>query len=252
MRVARWTAVLALGVALLAIAPGASAGRTVAGVVTNCRSASSCAFVMNGTGPAGWANGTPPTLAFQFASEAKASYNLTYGTYTARLSGTYTYWTAGNFWGTDVNTGHVVYGMTNTNYTITCHGHSGRGGGCTYTYTTDNGTILFHLTQAEITSTAISCSPASVHAGGKATCTVTVTNGWNVTNVPKGKVTITDGLLGSLSNKGTCALVNGTCTFTLHAPDDACGTIGLTASYLGTRYYYKSQGTTSESVTGGC
>jgi len=144
----------------------------ITGTVTNCTSIETCVYAFNTSAGTGWANSTlnstsAERMALQLPGEAKASYNLSYSTYIARLNGTYTYWTAGSFVGTDVNSGNVIYGTTNTNYTITCHGHSGRGGGCTYTYTTDNGTIVVRFTNAEITSTSISCSPTSTQPGAR-------------------------------------------------------------------------------------
>ncbi|MFI5418685.1 MAG: hypothetical protein ACHQ2Y_07320 [Candidatus Lutacidiplasmatales archaeon] len=229
------------------------------GVVTACSSNWSCKFVFNTTAGTGWANGVGTgsygktgVLSLQLPGEASASYNLTYSTYIGSLIGTYTYWTVGNFLGTDVNTGKVVYGTTNTNYTITCHGHSGRGGGCTYTYTTDNGTIVVKFTSAEQTSTTLSCSPTSIGITGKSTCTATVSNLWNSSNYPTGKVHFYSSGGGKFSNKGTCTLASGTCTFTWHPADTTCGSSTLSATYGGTTYYYKSSGSAVIAVSGGC
>jgi hypothetical protein len=235
----------------LALVPIAGATTPVHGLVTTCSSNVSCKFTFNTTAGTGWANTTATTMSFQLPGEAKASYNLTYAAYIARLTGTYTYWTVGNFYGTDANTGKVVYGMTNTNYTITCHGHSGRGGGCTYTYTTDNGTIVFKFTQAEQTSTSVSCSPTSINVAAKTTCTVTVTNLWNASNFPTGKVHLNSGGLGSFANKGTCTLASGTCSLTWHPSDNTGGSVRITATFPGTLAFYKSSGYTSVTVTGG-
>jgi hypothetical protein len=193
-------------------------------------------------------------MALQLPGEAVGSTNLSYSTYIARLTGTYTYWTVGNFFGTDVNSGTVVYGTTNTNYTITCHGHSGRGGGCTYTYTTDNGTISVQSTKAEITTTSISCSPTSTSPGRKVNCSVTVANGWNASKYPVGKVHISSGLTGVVSNKGVCTLVNGSCAFTYRPFDNTCGTVELTATYGGNSNFYRSSASLPLSVvvSGGC
>ena len=219
-----------------------------------CGTTDVCDFNFSTSAGAGWANstGSPSVMALRLPGEAKTSYNLPYSTYIAHLTGTYTYWQVGTFYGTDVNSGHVVVGVTNWNFTITCHGHSGRGGGCTYTYTTDNGTIVVRLTSAEITSTAISCSPNPVNVAGKATCQVTVTNGWNASNTPTGTVHISTGRLGSLSNKGTCTLVSGACTFTFHPFDNDCGSVTLTATFVGSTTFYKSAGFAVEGITGGC
>jgi hypothetical protein len=192
-------------------------------------------------------------LSLQLPGEAQASYNLTYSTHIGSLIGTYTYWTVGNFLGTDVNTGKVIYGTTDTNYTITCHGHSGRGGGCTYTYTTDNGTITVRFTQAEQTSTTLSCSPTSIDIASSTTCTAKVTNLWNSSNTPTGKLHFSSSAGGKFSNMATCTLSStGSCTFTWHPSDNTCGSSTIAATYVGTLHYYKSGGSTVVGVTGGC
>jgi hypothetical protein len=183
-------------------------------------------------------------MSFQLPGEVNPSYNISYSTYIQKLTGTYTYWTVGKFLGTDANTGKVVFGTTNTNYTITCHGHSGRGGGCTYTYTTDNGTIVFHFTQAEATSTVVSCSPSSIKVASKTTCTVTVTNLWNSSNFPTGTVHLSGHGLGTFANKGTCTLVTGQCSLAWHPADDTLGSVTITAKYPGSPSFYKSSGST--------
>ncbi len=256
---------LALVPATSAAAPTHVASATTAaavpapvhGKVTNCTSIYVCAFAFNtykGTGwaNASWVSGSTEKLAIQLPGEAKASYGLPYSTYIALLTGTYTYWTVGSFVGTDQNSGNVIYGTTNTNYTITCHGHSGKGGGCTYTYTTDNGTIVVKFTNAEQTTTAISCSPTTVSVGAKTSCSVTVTNTWSSSKVPTGTVRIYDGRLGSLSNKGTCTLTSGSCTFKFTPYDTTCGSATLLASYVGTSSFYKSSGSVTVTVTNGC
>jgi len=244
-----------VGLLLLAVLPGAGAAATVSGKVTSCSSLYVCHFNLNSSAGTGWANGTgygyttPGVISFQLPGEAKVTSNVTYLTSIGSLIGTYTYWVQGSFLGSDVNTGHVVYGSTNTNYTITCHGHSGRGGGCTYTYTTDNGTIVFHLTKAEQTSTSLSC----VKTSGKTTCSLSVLNLWNSSYVPAGKVQFTGPYGGKFSNNGTCKLsLMGTCSFTFHPPANPCGYYTLVANYLGTASFYKSSGSTTIYYGGGC
>ncbi|HEV8049854.1 MAG TPA: hypothetical protein VGP88_04610 [Thermoplasmata archaeon] len=236
---------------LLAFVPIAGATAPAHGLVTTCSSTSSCSFVFNTTAGTGWASTTATTMSFQLPGEAKASNNLTYSTYIGSLTGTYTYWTVGNFYGTDVNTGKVVFGTTDTNYTITCHGHSGRGGGCTYTYTTDNGTIVFHFTQAELTSTAVSCTPSTISVASRTSCTVTVSNLWNASDFPTGKVHFSTPGLGSFANHGTCNLTAGACTLKWHPFDNTGGSVTILATFPGNPAFYKSAGTTSVVVTGG-
>jgi hypothetical protein len=244
-----------VGLLLLAILPAAGAAAPVSGTVTSCSGLYTCKFVFNTSAGTGWATGlgsgytTPGVISFQLPGEARATSNVTYHTYIGSLIGTYTYWVEGNFLGTDVNSGHVVYGTTNTNYTITCHGHSGRGGGCTYTYTTDNGTIVVQLTKAEQTSTNLTCAKIS----GKTACSLSVINLWNGSNIPTGKVLFTGPYGGKLSNNGTCKLSSkGTCSFTFRPPANPCGIYDFTANYLGTTLFYKSSGSTTMFYGGGC
>ncbi len=263
-----------LGTALVAASPGlakAGGGPTeiavsvtpatvpppLHGLVTTCSSASSCDFAFNTPAGTGWATASPPMMSFQLPGEAKASSNISYQTYTKKLTGTYTYWTVGNFEGTDINTGKVVYGTTNTNFTITCVGHSGRGGGCTYTYTTDNGTIVVDFTQAEQTSTSVSCSPSSIGSGSSTVCTATVTDTANGSATPTGNVSFSSsyGSTSSFSTGGLCTLISGSCSVTFTAPDELLGTVPISASYLGVSAFYPSAGRTSiyvgSSSTGG-
>jgi hypothetical protein len=250
-----WTIPAAL-ILLVAVLPAAASASTtpLQGTVTKCQTNSECRFAFNTPAGTGWASTTSTNLSFQLPGEKKASTNLSYSTYIARLTGTYTYWTVGNFVGTDVNTGHVVYGVTNTNFTITCYGHGGRGGGCNYTYTTDNGTISVHFTKAQVTTTSIGCSPTSTHPQGEVSCTVKVVDGWNTSKIPNGTVKISDGRTGTLSDKGSCVLSGGKCGFNYYPSDNTCGNVVLLATYPGTSAFYKSAAsiTISIVVSGGC
>jgi len=221
------------------------------GLVTSCSSASSCGFVFNTTQGLGWANASPPSLSLRLPGEAMTSPSFAYSTYTASLTGTYTYWTVGNLVGTDVNTGKVVYGTTDTNYTITCHGHSGRGGGCTYTYTTDNGTIVVYFTAADATATTVACTPSTIASGGSTVCTATVNDSGNSSARPSGNVSFSGayGSTAGFSNGGNCTLVSGTCSVSYTAPDEQLGTVPITASFAGTPSFYTSSGRTSVYVT---
>jgi hypothetical protein len=136
-------------------------------------------------------------------------------------------------------------------YTITCVGRRGRGCGCTYVYTTDNGTISIRLTKAEQTATNLSCSPTTLN-GGRRTCTVTVANLWNSSNVPVGKLHVTNPYGGKLSNNGTCTLTSGSCKFTWTPAANACGAYVITATYLGTAACYTSTASVTITVNTGC
>jgi hypothetical protein len=251
MRAQRLAWAGAIGLILLAVLPAAGATPAVHGTVTTCASTTTCHFTFNTSAGSGWANTTSTQISFQLPGEPLVSHNLSYSTYIARLTGTYTYWTVGNFLGTDVNSGKVVYGTTNTNFTITCVGHSGRGGGCTYVYTTDNGTIVFHLTKAEQTSVTVACSPSSVSAGSSSKCTAQVKDLWNSSNVPNGTIRLLSPGTGTFSNKGVCTLAAGTCSLSWRAGDNTVGTVTISAIYAGSPVFYKSSGTTTVSVSGG-
>lgn len=247
MRLGAFAVVGALAVIVLAVLPTAAWAAPVNGTVTTCANTSTCAFAFNTTAGTGWAKTGAGKISFQLPGEAKASYNLSYATYIARLTGTYTYWTVGNFLGTDVNTGYVVYGTTNTNFTITAHCSRG----CSYTYTTDNGTIVFRFTRAEQTATAVSCTPSTINVAAKTNCTVTVTNLWNGSYVPTGKVHLTSPQTGAFANHGTCTLSSGKCSLSWHPFDNTGGYVGLLAKYGGSTTFYPSSGSTTVTVTGG-
>jgi hypothetical protein len=233
---------------LVALVPVAGATAPVHGTVTTCKATSLCLFKFNTTAGTGWANTTNGKMSFQLPGEAKASYNLSYSTYIGSLIGTYTYWTVGNFYGTDVNTGWVVYGTTDTNFTITAHCSRG----CYYTYTTDNGTIVFHFTHQELTSTSVSCNPSSIDVASKTNCTVTVTDLWNASHIPTGKVWFFSAGVGTFSNHHTCNLSAGQCSITWHPSDDTGGTVTISVIYGGVASaFYKTTGSTHVVVTGG-
>ena len=245
-------------VALFALLPFAGATAPVTGTITTCSSNWSCDFVFNTSAGHGWANGTstgyllPGSLSLKLPGESNTSTNLTYSTYIQQLTGTYTYWTIGTFLGTDVNTGTVVFGTTDSNYTITCVGHSGRGGGCTYIYTTDNGSVVVKLTAAEMTATTLSCSPSTL-SSGKTSCTATVTNLWNSSKVPSGKLHISFPYGGKPTSKGTCTLSStGSCKFSWTAGANLCGAYTITVTYAGTPSYYTSSASKAITLTDGC
>jgi hypothetical protein len=247
-----------LVVVLLALLPVAGATTPVTGTIASCTSNWSCDFVFNTSAGHGWANGTSSgylyagSLSLKLPGESNTSSNLTYSTYIERLTGTYTYWTVGTFLGTDVNTGTVVFGTTDSNYTITCVGHSGRGGGCTYVYTTNNGSVTLTLTAAEMTATTLSCSPSTL-SSGRTSCTATVANLWNSSNVPSGKLHISFPYGGKPSSKGTCTLSStGSCKFSWTAGANLCGAYTISVTYAGTPSYYTSSASKAITLTDGC
>lgn len=234
---------------VLALLPAASATPSVAGAVTNCTSTTTCDFTFNTSAGSGGVSTTATTFSFQLPGESLASYNLSYSTYLGSLTGTYTYWTVGSFVGTDGNEGYVVHGTTDTNFTISCLGHSGRGGGCTYIDTTDNGTVVVDLTHQQMTPTSVRCSPTSVRPGSPSTSSVQVSDLWNSFRTPTGWVHLSAGGLGSLSSRGTCTLSAGGGSLTFRAFDNTVGTVTIPATYSGAASFYRSAGTTSVTVT---
>ena len=245
-----WAGPLAL--ILLAILPAGGMAAPVNGTVVNCLNSAACTFTFNTTAGTGWANTTNGRMSFQLPGEAKASYNLSYSAYIEKLTGTYTYWTIGTFLGTDVNTGTVVFGTTDSNYTITCVGHSGRGGGCTYIDTTDNGSVTVTRTAAEMTATTLSCSPTTL-SSGRVSCTATVANLWNSSKVPSGKLHISFPYGGKPLSKGVCTLSStGSCKFTWTAGANLCGAYTITVTYPGTLAYYTSSSSKAITLTDGC
>lgn len=248
MRIMRlgWMGLLAL--ILLVVVPTSGSASGYHGNVTVCvKSTTNCYYGLNTSKSTGWATTTSTHLSFKLPWESKASYNLTYATYVQKLTGYYTYWTIGNFHGTDVNTGYVVYGTTNTNFTITAHCQRG----CTYTYTTDNGTIVFRFTKAYLTSTSVSCNPSSFNVSGTTTCTAKVSNLWNSSNNPTGKVLLSTAGLGNFSGNGKCSLSSGKCSLTFQSFDNTIGSVTIWATYSGTSSFYKSSGSTIVDVLGG-
>jgi hypothetical protein len=248
-----------VGLLLLAILPAAGAGAPVSGTVAACSSNWSCDFTFNTSVGHGWANGTSGgfanagSITLKLPGETLTSTGPTYWTAVPKVSTAWpnsTYWTTGNFIGTDVNTGKVVYGTTSSNFTAYCHVVYRW---CHYTYTTNNGTIEVKFTLAEMTSTTLSCTPSTIKVASKTTCTATVTNLWNSSNYPTGKLHFSNSALGKFSNRASCTLsANGTCSFTWHPSDNTCGSVTLSATYGGTTYYYKSSGATTVGVIGGC
>lgn len=251
--------VATVGFLLLASIPVAGATTPANGVVTTCTAYWSCNFGFNTSAGQGWANSTGyragGSIDLKLPGEAKTSTGLSYLTNAPKVTtkgANSTYWTIGNFIGTDVNTGKIVYGTTDSNYTATCHIVFRW---CHNTYTTNNGTIVVLFTRAEATSTVLSCSPSTLHPQQKANCTATVSDLWNASNYPTGKLHLSSPSgYGSFSNKGVCTLVSGKCQFYYRTSDNACGAGTLGASYPGNLAFYKSSGSFQLDVyvNGGC
>jgi hypothetical protein len=165
-----------------------------------------------GQSPLNFAGGT-----VYFRLPGEASVTIASGVYSGQavLSGSSStagtlYHVTGTFSATDVNTGKVVTGSTDT--VVGIKGHSGRGGGITFTLVT--GQITLDPTNKYGTSIAINCAPQSFLLGMSTTCTATVSGG----SSPGGDVTfLQSGGTGSVSfpNPATCTLASGSCSLTL-------------------------------------
>ena len=152
---------------------------------------------------------------------------------------------------TDANTGTMVKGSTNGYVGI--KGHSGRGGGNTYTLI--NGTIKLVPTTQRTSLTSLACSPYSISAGGKTTCKVTVTDpGAGTSSTPTGKVTFVLSTTGSgkFSPANNCTLVSGTCSVTYTQGDNDYCTVVITSKYVGDSIHQGSTSTNSVITIIGC
>jgi hypothetical protein len=236
--------VLIAVVVLLAVAilPTASAGPSHAvGTATRCTSTVSCSYTINGSSGIGWAYTGYNSISFRLPGEGNATYGGAYSVHSIAVNGS-VYDMQGSFLVTDVNTGKIVTGATNTNISVTVYCHYK---GCTYTYKLINGTIAFRATHFDATSTTFSCSPSSIKAQHSTSCTVTVKDLANSSVNPSGNVSMQTRIagVGHFANKGACTLSNGTCTLKFTTTDEFVGTATLYANYHGTPAYYKSQGT---------
>jgi hypothetical protein len=228
---------------------------TVAGTATSCTGVASCSFSLSdGTGNTGAAT----TTAFVGGSVGQSPLPFSGGSVTFRLpgealtssaAGVYSgeavldgssstagtlYQTTGTFYATDVNTGLVVTGTTST--VVGIKGHSGRGGGNTYTLV--SGAIsITSITSPHATTTAVSCSPASTPVNAQTTCTASVTDTDATAPVPpSGTVEFGSGGAGVFSS-GSCSLggtgVTSSCQVTYTPSPGSEGLPAITADYPG-------------------
>jgi hypothetical protein len=165
-----------------------------------------------------------------------AGYSLTAGT---------VYHVTGTFAVVDASDGKVVKGQTDA--FIGIKGHSGRGGGNTYTLV--NGTISLKDTGLDGTLTSVNCSPSTVKALHFTTCTVTVTDlVTGATGYPTGKVVFsTTSGYGSFK-PGSCYLSSGSCSVEFKPLGGS--SLPVYAEYRGDSTHYRSSGRTQVYVTG--
>jgi len=227
----------------------------VTGVATSCGGIASCNFSLTdgngGTGTAtasagvgGYVGQSPlyfsgGYVTFQLPGDALPT--TAYGVYSGvavldgydQNAGTL-YQSTGTFATLDVNTGLVVTGTTVT--VVGIKGHSGRGGGNTYTLV--SGTISIDETPLHTTAMSMSCSPTPVAVGAQTACTATVTDTISGTPVtPSGSVTFTSSDSSGTFSSASCSLYGTGATATcLVGYTPAFGTEGaqtITASYAG-------------------
>ena len=258
-----FVAVLLLGSAVIfSSMPFASGETQVSGTATKCTGLATCMFTLTdgsgGTGTASTYAGIPGyvgqsplnfyggSVSFKLPGETTATFaSGVYGG-SAVLNGTSStagtlYHTTASFSATDQNMGTVVTGSTDT--VVGIKGHSGRGGGNTYTLV--SGSITLIATGKYATTTKLSCSPQSFLLDGSTNCTVTVSGG----SSPGGTVAFSQsGGSGSLSfpNPATCTLSSGSCSLTMTGTSP--GAPLVLASYPGDSTNLGSSGTFSIGV----
>lgn len=235
----KWIVAAAFLLLVVSALPVASAAPApLQGSVRSCSNTYTCSYALNSSAGTGTATTTYNSISFRLPGET----NTTRGSYSIHggsVNGS-VHWTVGTILATDVNTGKVVVGTTDTNISITVSCSRG----CTTTYTLINGTITLQPTRADPTATSVSCTPSSFGAGHATVCTASVTDLSNSSAVPTGTVAFGAGLPGHWLNKlHTCTLVAGSCSVKFRAGDNSVGALRMTADYRGVTAFYLSAGT---------
>lgn len=232
----------------------ASASSPITGVATSCGELATCSFALtDGNGGTGTASTSASVCGYVgqspcYFSGGSVSFELPGESQTTYASGVYSgeavldgysqtagtlYLTTGAFAALDANSGLVVTGTTST--IVGIKGHSGRGGGITFTLV--NGTISITEGPLHDTTASVTCSPNPIAVHAQTACTVTVTDttaGSPVT--PTGSVAFGSSGSGAFSS-ATCALFGTGATATcLVGYTPAAGSEGaqtITANYSG-------------------
>ena len=220
---------------------------TANGTATSCSSLAICNYTV-GTGGSATASAgvggyvgqnftfSGGSLSFKLPGEALVSNDA--GVYSGQAINTnvfsstagLVYKITGTFAAADYNTGKILKGST-FGY-IGIKGHSGRGGGNTFTLL--NGTIKFTTTSQYATVLTVSCNPTSFQYGNATTCSATVTNLLGTGTLPTGKVTFSSSLG---FNPITCSLSSGSCAVKIFA---TAGTWPVYVAYAGDKSHYAS------------
>jgi len=263
--------VIAVSVVILVIMVGMGGIQSVAslsinqfasvinGKATKCSGLAVCSYTVGASGFAstnagvgGYVGQSPlpfsgGSVSFLLPGEALVTYSNGVYSGTAILAeysstaGT-VYKVTGTFASIDANSGKVVKGSTSGYVGI--KGHSGRGGGNTYTLL--NGTISFNPTNLDGSLTTVTCNPTSFLFGTSTKCTATVTDSANATSFPTGYVTFSS-TLGFSPTK--CHLSSGSCSVQIAA---TAGTWPVYASYSGDSLHYKTPLTYYTELYVGC
>lgn len=242
---------LLLGLVLLMLIPSAAyASSSIAGKATSCSSFAACNYTISNTTGTGSASANAGvsgsvgqnftfyggSLSFQLPGETGTSYDTGVYSGVAINTGVFNvvaglvYHITGSFAAPDNNNGKIVKGTTKGYVGI--KGHSGRGGGNTFTLL--NGTISFNPTNLDATLMTVTCNPTSFLSGTSTTCTASVTDLASSTSFPTGRVTFSS-TLGF--NPTKCSLSSGSCSVQI---TPAAGTWPVYASYTGDKLHYMS------------
>jgi hypothetical protein len=233
---------------LVVTLPTVSASSATTGIAKQCTAGIAyCTYNITNANGSGWAFTTPTSISFPLPGESNYSYGGQYSAKVVNVSGKLDH-VKGSFVATDVNTGKILFGLTDTNITVVKHcSHTG----CGYTYTLVNGSIVFHPTHFDGTLTALTCSPSTFQDGNSTKCTAKVSDLANSSNVVNGNVSFFTyvSYIGTFSHGGVCTLLKGSCSVQWTPADGESGPIHIYANYQGHYIYYKSQGNALVDVT---
>jgi hypothetical protein len=236
---------------LIVVLPSGMATTTsvVTGVASACSNLGSCSFKLSNASGTGSAYTYPPSAYLRLPGDANTSSGQF--RYATISHNTTNYYQQGTFVAVDVNSGHVVFGKTFTNVTVTTHCSRT---GCYSFYALRNGSIALQVSSLWGTRVLLSCSPSAVRASHSTLCTASVAPYAKIVKVPRGNVTFGDysySVYGTFSHKGVCTLSNGTCSVKFTVSDDSTGYCAIFAKYGGSSAFYTSSASGSITVKSG-
>jgi len=229
-----------IAVVLAFAAQTADAATVLTGTATRCTGFSTCTYTIPSATGTGSASTSGTSIALQLPGESSVSYGQYSMPIIPNSQGTWNL--TGTFTVNDVNTGKVIFGSTAITITATVYCRRG----CTTTYTLASGSITLNLTNQDGTATTVACNPSSFTAGQATTCTATVTDVSNASNVATGTVSFTSsyGSTSGFGNGGTCTLSGGSCSVQFGHLDELVGTVPIYAAYGGDAADYVSSAKT--------